>query len=317
MMSLTLFNELFNRKYTDDFGYHPTWDNEVEKWLSFVFSRNKVYYQNRTKDLQPREKIDPRENVTRDAFLGECKASYFIEKVSGGRIIEFEPKGSGDKLLEFRFLDNDDSEWFTEVKSPSWHSQVVKEVETEYLKMVRGPGVQIHFDLKNPSQTIASIKCLNCKNDIDFYLERTESLSDDRLKEAKCCICKKHFWKDTAKERIRKINQRLLQDQIQNGEARSFNGGEGVEEAIKKCVSGGKFDKGKNNLLAVTPNMFAPSALIMAGFDGGYKIRQLLEELDKEKLITCVLILKPYITGIEVKYNHKFVSRSNQMPVWS
>ena len=55
----------FFKKYEDDFGYHPTWNKEVNKWLELIYKLNKKFYETGKTDIATPEK--------RDAFLGKSK----------------------------------------------------------------------------------------------------------------------------------------------------------------------------------------------------------------------------------------------------
>lgn len=286
--NLQHFNNLFsNNKFQDDFGWLPEWNEEIEKWLTFIDQKDHDYYETHKRRAQS--------DKQRNELLGEYKAAYFIGKKSHGEILAFEPRGNGTRKLDFRFKDKDGIEWFVEVKSPSWRNQVVREVEQRFLRDLRG---RIIFNGVNPNNFKnwqAEITCPLCNGKMNFEIE-TLSLDDnainDTITNLICSSCKKHIWKSLEQQRVQEINNRVFQPQHITGEARSFDGSEGVEDAIKSCIAAAKFEKGKNNLLIVTPNMFTESALLMAGFDDGHRVKQLLQKYDKEGVITCVVILE-------------------------
>ncbi|MFH1286976.1 MAG: hypothetical protein ABII02_04485 [Candidatus Magasanikbacteria bacterium] len=103
-----------NKKYDDDFGYHPIWNAEINKWLEFVYGLNKNFYDTGKTDIAKPEK--------RDAFLGEIKAVYFCHKFLKGKQFKLEPNTE----IDFEY-EKSGVKIFVEVKSPSWHGEIFKD----------------------------------------------------------------------------------------------------------------------------------------------------------------------------------------------
>lgn len=309
MQNLTHFNELFGSvTFTDDFGWSSEWNAEIEKWLAFIKSKNNDYYESNKNRLKT--------DKQRDELLGEYKAAYFIEKKLKLPIIEFEPDGHKGRRVDFSFKDLDGEIWFAEVKSPSWRNVVAKEVESEYLRRLRGDGVRMKVDAIKNSQParykyIATITCPNCRNDIETEIKLRGELDDEVLKKIVCGKCKNNIWRISEKERAKKIEQRLAKPQFISGEGRWFDGSEAIEDAIVKSVK--QFAQKRNNLLVITANMFAVSGL-MAAMDEGYKVRQLLEKHDTDRRIACILILEVSLPFGGFKYTSVFVPATDKEP---
>ena len=281
------FSDLFETtSFIDDFGWSTEWNEEIEKWLGFVNQKDGRYYQ--------AHKNRVRSDKQRDELLGEYKAAYFVEKKAECEITEFEPQGNGSRKLDFRFKDINGAEWLTEVKSPSWRSEVAREVEEKYLQNIRGRLIFYGLNQVDQNKWDAEITCPLCEEKMKITIpSRTiDSITLDKAVTTLVCTnCDKHIWKSLEQDRAQEINHRLSQPQFMNGEGRSFDGAEGVEDAIISCIKDSKFKKGNNNLLVVTPNMFT-SALLVAGMHDGYSIKRLLRQYDKDETITCILILE-------------------------
>ena len=104
----------FFKKYEDDFGYHPTWNKEVNKWLELIYKLNKKFYETGKTDIATPEK--------RDAFLGEIKAIYYCHQFLKGKNFKIETKQPIDFEYEKKGV-----KFFVEVKSPSWHGEIFKD----------------------------------------------------------------------------------------------------------------------------------------------------------------------------------------------
>jgi len=104
----------FFKKYDDDFGYHPIWNAEIDKWLKLVHELNKKFYNNGKTDIVSTEK--------RDACLGEIKAVYYCHEFLKGEKFKLEP----NTKIDFEYEKNG-VKFFIEVKSPSWHGEIFKD----------------------------------------------------------------------------------------------------------------------------------------------------------------------------------------------
>jgi hypothetical protein len=60
----------------------------------------------------------------RDEALSELRAALFFHK-HGFRVFDWEPKGEGDRVGEFRIQRVGEPSIFVEVKSPGWESQIL------------------------------------------------------------------------------------------------------------------------------------------------------------------------------------------------
>ena len=119
---MSSFDDYFSsNKFADDFGWSDEWNKEMEKWLQLLKEINPTHYevyQNRANKLRGAEH--------RDALLGEIKSIYFIAGVTKLPVVAIEPQGKGNTTLEFIFQDLNTESWKTEVKAPSWRSQIMK-----------------------------------------------------------------------------------------------------------------------------------------------------------------------------------------------
>lgn len=307
---MTQFDDLFgNAKFNDDFGWSSEWNIEVEKWLTFVKQKDGDYYKSHKKRA--------RSDKQRDELLGEYKAAYFIEKKVGCKIVEFEPEGQNGKKLDFSFEDINGTVWFAEVKSPSWRNEVAKEIENQYLKSLKE---RLTFNGLNQESGYtkwnAEFTCPLCgkKSETEIGGVDVEDEAISRVvTDITCRKCKKHVWKSLESKRVQEINQRLSKPQFISGEGRWFDGSEAVEDAIRKSVR--QFEQGKNNLLIITPNMFA-DAVLMPAMDGGHKVKQLLQKYDKDNLISCVLVLEVSLPSSGIVYTDIFVPAKNKKPAY-
>lgn len=114
-------NYFSSNKFSDDFGWSDDWNKEMNKWLQLLNAINPTHYkifQNRANKLRGAEH--------RDALLGEIKTIYFVAGIMMLSILELEPSGQGSTKLEFIFQDLNSENWKTEVKAPSWRSQIMK-----------------------------------------------------------------------------------------------------------------------------------------------------------------------------------------------
>lgn len=124
------YNDYFSGYPQDDFGWSPEWCREIGKWLEYIHSLDKKFYE--------RNKNRIYKDDHRDALLGEIKAIYCTGNILGLKIVEIEPSGKGSSILDFSFEDLSGDLWEAEVKSPSWKGQVWKDsAMTKSEKMAR------------------------------------------------------------------------------------------------------------------------------------------------------------------------------------
>ncbi len=114
------YTDYFQHIPQDDFGWSTEWNNEIDKWLEYLYQINPTHYeQNKKRVLKDKQ---------RDEFLGEIKTLYFLGRILGLKIIELEPQGKGKTKLDLSIEDlNNKLVWKVEVKSPSWKGQVWKD----------------------------------------------------------------------------------------------------------------------------------------------------------------------------------------------
>lgn len=287
-------NLFISANFCDDFGYSELWNKEVEKWLSFIKQKDNNFFKQNIKRIR-REK-------QRDELLGEYKSAYFIESKLKGKILEFEPSGKNRYKLDFRFQDKDGLEWFAEVKSPSWRNEVVQEIERQSLE---GLNKKIKsFQVIKLDTYQSSIPCPKCQRAISFtVINRSldRSIVNERIKNVKCNDCKKTVWQLSEKDRIKCIKNRLNQPQFLSGEGRTISIENAIKDSVKNSID--KFLPDKNNLLIITPNMFADTVGFSSLFSGE-QTRKIVNDIDNTAVISRVLIL-------EVELRDKFQYRSN------
>lgn len=105
-------------KDKDAFPSTPEWSQEVENWLLFLKEQGQF------ERFLPRLKDAPSK---RDETLSEISAAYFICKIKACPIVEWEPKGTNNRVGEFLFLLPNKTIIFCEVKSPGWESEIAKQ----------------------------------------------------------------------------------------------------------------------------------------------------------------------------------------------
>ncbi len=116
---MNYYTDYFQHKPQDDFGWSTEWNNEIYKWLEYLYQVNPTHYeQNKKRVLKDKQ---------RDEFLGEIKTLYFFGKILGLKMIALEPDGKGNTKLDLSIEDLSSALWKVEVKSPSWKGQVWKD----------------------------------------------------------------------------------------------------------------------------------------------------------------------------------------------
>lgn len=301
--NLSYFNDLFSgSNFRDDFGLSESWNAQIEKWLTFADSIDTEWYQRN----KPRTKSDKQ----RDELLGEYKALYFIGHISGGQIMQTEPQGNLSKKNDFLFKDKDNSNWYVEVKSPSWRSEVSKKIDNFYLKKLRDT-IKI-VDLSQWPKLSAEIKCPNCSEVIAIDIKSEDwDFTYQVIKITVCLKCKKNIWHYSEKERAKLKTERLAMPQFITGEGGSFSDKDAVEDAIRKSVD--QFSPKRNNLLIIAHNMFAgPGIGILSSMDGGHSIRQIVNKYDINKVISCICLLDVQLDDKGVKFTPVFVPITEQ-----
>ncbi|QQG43978.1 MAG: hypothetical protein HYW86_03895 [Candidatus Roizmanbacteria bacterium] len=116
---MNFYSDYFQHTPQDDFGYSPEWNQEINKWLEFVFYLNKDYYKKNKK----RVLIDKQRNE----LLGELKTIYFFGKILRLNIEDLEPDGKDYTKLDLSIKDLKNNLWKVEVKAPSWKGQLWKD----------------------------------------------------------------------------------------------------------------------------------------------------------------------------------------------
>ena len=81
-------------------------------------------------------RLSCRQQQQKDDALAEIQTAYFIECVSGLRIIEWKTKGLGNYELEFSFICNN-TKIVCEVKRPSWKADIVDRYGEHSLRLKR------------------------------------------------------------------------------------------------------------------------------------------------------------------------------------
>ena len=291
-------NLFISVNFCDDFGYSELWNKEVEKWLSFIKQKDNQFFEQNIKRIR-REK-------QRDELLGEYKSAYFIENKLKGKILKFEPFGKNRYKLDFSFQDEDGLEWFAEVKSPSWRNEVVQEIEWKSLEDLNKkiePFQVIKLDTYQ-----SSIPCPKCQRAISFTVTNRSldrSIVNETIKNVRCNDCKKTIWQLSENDRIKQIRNRLNQPQFLRGEGRTISIENAIKDSVKNSID--KFLPDRNNLLIITPNMFADTVGFSSLFSGE-QTRKIVNDIDNTAVISRVLIL-------EVELRDKFQYHSNSVNI--
>jgi len=263
------------------------WNKEVERWLSFIKQKNNKFFKQNVKRIKKEKQ--------RDELLGEYKSAYFIERKLKGKILKFEPFGKDGHKLDFSFQDKNGLKWFAEVKSPSWRNEVVQEIEWKSLKDLNKKIKPFQFIKLDTYQS--SIPCPNCQRVIIFTITNVNKT----IKNVRCNNCKKTIWQLSENDRVKQIIKRLSQSQYLRGESRTISIENAIKHSVKNSIN--KFLPNKNNLLIITPNMFADTVNFSRLF-GGEQTRKIVNNIDNTTVINRVLIL-------EVKLLDKFQYCSN------
>ena len=297
MQNLPHFKELFlTTNFMDSFGWSPKWNEEVERWLAFVYKKDSSYYDKNKNKFQSEKQ--------RDETLGEYESAYFIEEKCGGKIIEFEPNGQNRKKLDFCFKDKNGVEWFTEVKSPSWRNEVSKKIDDDCLRYLRGRIVIT--DCKNWPKCMSEMNCPFCNKKIIFEIDDTsKDEMNQKIKKIICDGCSKHIWNALEPEREKKRRARFSQPQFINGQGGWFSGTNAIKDAIRNSVE--QFEQGKNNLLIVVPNMLAGpnyGSLAASCYEKD-KVQEILKKYDKNKVIKAVLILEISLSAYSETFDYE------------
>jgi hypothetical protein len=105
------------------------WKHEIELWLKFLSDEGQL------------ERYISRicRSAKSKAFeaLDEIKSAYFLTRICGFKVSEWEPRGQGDKIGEFN-LEVGKARVFCEVKSPGWEREIVK-LHGEYSSRLAEP----------------------------------------------------------------------------------------------------------------------------------------------------------------------------------
>lgn len=86
----------------------------------------------------PRLKSDPKQ---RDETFAEIEVAYFLHKVVGLEIVDWEPPGRGSQCGEF-LVSSPEGPLFVEVKSPGWEQDIVREQQANAKKTGEPPHSQ-------------------------------------------------------------------------------------------------------------------------------------------------------------------------------
>ena len=115
-----LFDSVFNKakwRGKDYFPSCPEWKEEVNKWLEFIESKNRLKrYKSRLNSSRLKE---------RDGTLGEIRAAYTMEIKLKYPVIRCEEKTVGNYNVDFVILSGD-NDIYCEVKTPIWESELTQ-----------------------------------------------------------------------------------------------------------------------------------------------------------------------------------------------
>jgi len=305
-MNTTLhnFNDIFSEnKYGDDFGYSPEWNQEVEKWLSFVKSLDESWYESNKRRAKNAKQ--------RDELLGEYKTMYFVGVESGCRITQIEPQGRAKAKNDFSFKDKGGDNWYVEVKSPSWRNEVSKEIDDMYLDSLLSTLVVIETSQWPKCRVVVS--CPQCSEVLPVDLEHLNRVKVE-VKKTICPDCKQNIWRHSENERSNLKKKRLSQPQFINAEGRSFSVKDAVEDAVRKSVQ--QFEVNRNNLLVVAHNMFAGLGIgLLARMDGGSSVKKIIEKYDVNNLISCVCLVEVRLDEKGIRF-HPVLVRIKKQPLF-
>jgi len=297
IQNLHLFNKLFiSANFTDSFSWSPEWNEEAEKWLTFINEKDSSYYEAHKKRAQS--------DKQRDELLGEYKAAYFIGEKLKCKIVKFEPDGRNNKKLDFLFKDKDGAEWFAEVKSPSWRNEVSKEIDDRYFRELRSHMTMINCEkwLKYTAEII----CPMCHQKVTFEIKNIsdDEVIDRKIKELICSSCCKHIWNSLEPQRTKEKKDRLSKPQFTNDGGGSFSSIDAIEDAVRKSVE--QFQERKNNLLIIVPNMSAgPTYGSLAVNHEQDRVRDILKKYDKNKVIKAVLVLEVSLPAFSKTFDYE------------
>lgn len=130
MKKILLFDKYLKTKtYSDQFGYHPIWNSEIEKWLQSIGLEYLEKYKGRF-GQKGREK-------QRDNFLAELCVHYYLSKRLKWELKELSPIGNDRHELEFVFVDRKGVKWHCEVKNSSWETEIINGDGTKAEKLAR------------------------------------------------------------------------------------------------------------------------------------------------------------------------------------
>lgn len=302
------FDEIFSGiNYSDDFGWSQDWCIEMNKWLIFAKSIDTVWYEKNKKRLVNRKQ--------RDELLGEFKSLYFVGKISQCKILSIEPDGKDNHKNDFLFEDKDHEEWYVEVKSPSWMSEVSKKIDNEFLEKLQ--KTIVITDASSWEHFSGEITCPNCSQVLPIVLplvgaELDKDSIPEIIKNTVCSSCKENIWLHSEKERSQLKKDRLSKPQFINGEGSSFSDKDAVEDAIRKSVE--QFAPNRNNLLVITHNMFAGQGIgIFTSMNGGLTVKQLINKYDPSGIISCVCILEVVLDDKGTKFIPVFVPLTKEL----
>lgn len=114
------------------FSWDTLWSKEYELWLEFL------------RDSGQLDRYLPRLTKARKAeaseAIDEVKAAYFLERICGFVVSEWEPVGRDGKVGEFK-IEAGGVPIFCEVKSPGWEREIVR-LHGEYSPRLSQPKYQ-------------------------------------------------------------------------------------------------------------------------------------------------------------------------------
>lgn len=197
------------------------------------------------------------------------------------------------------FIKHKDSAFFNRnenrIKREKQRDELLGEYKTAY------------FFEKNLGYEILEFEPLGCRLDllvkddggIEWFVEvKTPSWRNEVVEKIKSQQLDK-------KTEMELIKDRLNKPQYISGEGGSFSIENAIKDPVKNSVE--KFPQGKNNLLVITPNMFAETAGF-ANLFAGEQVREIVRTYDDGGLITRVLILETELPIVgDVEYRHTFI----------